>query len=170
MGSTIPSTNMTAKLYTQKQLVLLEISITYFNEYIYIYRQYQNWHLVFYMCKSQVSITVAKNTSRHLSKGESYTMFCVGIIMQCGQYPVFLTKQNPNNMKTIGLQLLNGLHQRTLVHQDIPIHCWQHVMCYGMQCLTPIFLMTANMILQPHPHTKNKLLNFCKIDSFFLQI
>ena len=75
LSSAIPG-----KVYTQKELVLLETLISelhnkYYNPAI------KNWDSICHMCVLLECITVSNNAESHLTVGENNMMFYAGVIM-----------------------------------------------------------------------------------------
>ena len=75
-----------------------------------ILQRFQNWHFICHVFLLLECIAVGKNYKRHLNFVENPMIFCAGVIMQRGWYPVLIIKYNLNTMVSIGLYQLNELH------------------------------------------------------------
>ena len=80
MCSTDISSVKTIKVYTQKELVLLEPSISEFYENNAL-QKFKNWHFIFHMCVLLEHNTVAKNGMSHLDIIANNIIFYARVIM-----------------------------------------------------------------------------------------
>ena len=163
MCSTVTTSDMTSKVYTQKEVVLLETSITEFHEKFYI-PSIKKWNFICRMCISSEPTTVANNVMRHLNDRAVYMIFYAIVIMQSGQYPVFIIKSNKNIIMVIGMYPFMSSPQNALVRHTIPFHFWHHIMCHGRQFFTAFCMITAHSIPQTQMKTVNTLLKCCKTE------
>ena len=121
------------------------------------------------MFASWVTITVSNKSMSNLSAGNNWITFCVGMIIQNGWYPVFVTKSNQNNIVAIYQCLLKGSNLSTLVRFNIQVKCYCQLIWNFMMCFNRVFLMASNKILPLQLHAVNALLKWWKTYNFFFE-
>ena len=109
MCSTVPGTDTTKKLYTRKEILLLETSIKYFHEKFYIIEiQELEFNFLY------VNILGTHNCGKELLDTFKFWVelhdVCVNVITQNDWYIVFITKSNQNNMVEIYWCILKELN------------------------------------------------------------
>ena len=102
MCSTDISSITPGKVYTQKELVLLETLISEFHNKYYI-PDIQKWHLILHVLVLLELITVTNNDMRHLNLRAKNMMFYAVVIINSGYYQVLHIKYNLITTVAVGL-------------------------------------------------------------------
>ena len=142
------------KIYTRKELVMMDTTISNFHTSFYIPAiQKLAFHLPHVRILGTNHCGELRRTA--FKRREFFKMFFVAVIMQRGQQQVLLIKYNLNNAVEIDLCLQKVLHWNISVQHHIQISIHLHFHVHGMQYFTLFNLMTANRMLLLLMHTAN---------------